>query len=621
MKKLYILFILMLTVSLTVNAQNKQTKRADKFYSELRYVDAAEEYEKLLEKGERTQHVYTNLANAYYFNSDFKNAEANYARAVKINPEPEILFRYSQSLKSNGKYDMSNTIMSQFAAANPDDQRAKLFLSNPNYINDILAVEPGYTATNLSINTESSDFASLQVGDKMYFSSSRNAERKKYGWNQQPYLDIYEVEVQENDSLGTPVLLNGDVNTKYHEGTLDITPDGRYMFFTRVDYFDGNFEKAADGQSKLNIYRALNSANEWRDIKTTELDSKEYSVGHPSISKDGKVIYFASEAPGGEGESDIYKADLVDGVIYNPVNLGPKVNTSGKDSFPYIADDGTLYFSSNGHLGIGGMDVFMYKDGVVTNMGSPINSSLDDFAFTYNSETGKGYVSSNRAGGKGSDDVYIINRIEICEVAVTVQAIDATTGMPIAGAIVSLADADGNSMPSQTTDAEGKAVFVSECSKELMARGAKDKYESGEAALTVAEEETAMVEVMMTPIVEELPKIVLNNILFDYDKADIRPDAALELDKIVDLLNTYTNMQLTAETYADVRGSVEYNLDLTDRRAQSIIEYLTSKGIDASRLKGVGMGEANSVFDCANNDCTEEQYQASRRSEFTFKLK
>jgi outer membrane protein OmpA-like peptidoglycan-associated protein len=621
MKKLYILFILMLTVTITVSAQNKQTKRADKFFSELRYVDAAEEYEKLLKKGERTQHVYTNLANAYYYNSDFKSAEPHYARAIKTNPEPETLFRYAQTLKSNGKYDTSNTIMSQFAAAKPQDQRAKAFLANPNYINEILAMEPDYTASALSINGESSDFASLKIGDKMYFSSSRNNERKKYGWNQQPYLDIYEVEIQENDSLGEPVLLTGDVNTKFHEGTLDITPDGRYMFFTRVDYFDGDFEKAADGQSKLNIYRALNSANQWRDIKTTELDSKEYSVGHPSISKDGKLIYFASEAPGGEGESDIYKADLIDGIIYNPVNLGNVINTAGKDSFPYIADDGTLYFSSNGHLGIGGMDVFKYKDGVVTNMGSPINSSLDDFAFSYNGETGKGYVSSNRAGGKGSDDVYNIIRIEISEVAVTVQAINATTGMPVPGAILSLADADGNSMPSQTADADGKAVFITEANLELMARGAKDEYESGEAALTVAEEETAMVQVTLTPIVKELPKIVLNNILFDYDKADIRPDAALELDKIVDLLNTYPNMQLHAETYADVRGSDSYNVELTDRRAKSILVYLESKGIDASRLTGEGMGEVNSVFDCANNNCTEEQYQASRRSEFTFKLK
>ncbi|MGB5982671.1 MAG: OmpA family protein [Nonlabens sp.] len=622
MKNLYLLLILLVVSAGSVKAQSKATKKADKYYSELRYVDAAEAYEKLLEKGERTTHVYTNLANSYYYNAEFKKAEQYYARAIKNdkNPDPETLFRYSQSLKSNQKYDTSNTIMDQFAAAAPNDKRAQLYKSNPNYIQQIMSGEPAYEAVPFDINSEASDFASIKIGDKIYFSSARNQERKKYGWNEQPYLDIYEVEVQENDSLGEPVLLRGDVNTKYHEGTLDLTKDERYMFFTRVDYFDGSFSKAKDGQSKLNIYRALNAGGEWRDIQTTDLDSKEYSVGHPSISKDGETIYFASEAPGGFGESDIYKARLVDGIIYEPENLGPEVNTSGKDSFPFIADDGTLYFSSNGHLGIGGMDVFMYKDGKVTNLGLPVNSSLDDFAFTVDSENGKGYFSSNRSGGMGSDDIYTLKEI-IPEIEVTVVAINAETGMVIPGAALSVAVAEDSAMPTQIADQDGKAMFTIVGEQMITARGAMDQFESGEATLNVTKNGPATVEVLMTPIEPALPKIVLENILFDYDKSDIRPDAALELDKITELLNTYPNMQLKAEAYADVRGSDEYNLALTDRRAKSIIAYLTEQGIDPSRLSGEGKGEENSVFDCDNNDCTEEQYQASRRSEFTFKLK
>ncbi len=620
MKKIYVLIFALIATLGNVNAQSKATKKADRLYSQLRYVDAAEEYEKLIERGERTQHVYTNLANAYYYNSDYKSAEKYYARAVKDNPDAETLYRYAQTLKSNQKYDTSNTIMDQFAAAAPDDKRAKLYVSNKNYIDDILSMEPGYEAVSFDINSEASDFASIIIGDKVYFSSARNQERKKYGWNEQPYLDIYEVQIQENDSLGEPQLLKGDVNTKYHEGTLDMTPDQRFMFFTRVDYFDGDFNKAKDGQSKLNIYRALNANGEWRDIQATELDSKEYSVGHPSISKDGKTIYFASEAPGGYGESDIYKATLVDGIIYEPENLGPEVNTSGKDSFPFIADDGTLYFSSNGHLGIGGMDIFMYKDGVVTNLGAPVNSNLDDIAYTYDVENDKGYFSSNREGGKGSDDIYTLKKI-IPEIEVTVVAINAETGEPVPSAILSVADAEGNSMPSQTADEDGQAMFTIVGEQMITARGTKVKFESGEAQLDVMKNGDAMVEVMLTPIEPALPKIVLENILFDFDKDNIRPDAALELDKIADLLKQYPNMQLTAEAYADVRGSKEYNLDLTERRAQSIVKYLTEQGIDASRLSGEGKGEENSVFDCANNNCTEEQYQASRRSEFTFKLK
>ena len=619
MKKLYILFILFVGVAMTAQAQSDKTEKADKLFEQLRYVDAAEAYEKLLNNGVRTQHVYTRLGDSYFYNSDFKNAERNYARAVKRDPQPETLYRYAQSLKASEKYDLSNTIMTQFASLKPGDDRAKQFKANPNYLMEIQEMKDAFTTKADKFNTEASDFSAVKVGNKLYFSSARNENRGKYGWNEQPYLDIYEATIDEAGVVGKPELLKGEVNTKYHEGTLDITPDGKYMFFTRVDYYKGDYEKASDGESKLNIYRALNAGGEWRDVATTSLESKEYGVGHPSITKDGKAIFFASEAPGGQGGTDIYKATLKNGKISNPVNLGPTVNTSGDDSFPYIADDGTLYFSSNGHLGLGGLDVFKYKDGEVTNMGAPINSSLDDFGFSYSEATGKGYVSSNRKGGQGGDDIYQVERIEVCEVAVTVKAVDSETGMPISGAIVSLQDdAAGNSMPGQTTDANGMAVFTTDCNLELTARGAKDKYESGEATLSVAEEETAKVEVMMTPepeIVED--KIILNKIYFDLDKSNIRPDAALELDRLVGLMKKYPTLEVMAETYADIRGSDSYNLALTERRANSIIEYVESQGIDGSRLSAAGRGEANPVVDCKAKKCTPAEYELSRRSEFT----
>ncbi|WP_339684982.1 OmpA family protein [uncultured Nonlabens sp.] len=618
MKKLYILLILFVGVAMSAQAQTDKTAKADKLYEQLRYVDAAEAYEKLIKNGVRTQHVYTQLGDSYFYNSDFKNAEKNYARAIKNDPQVETLYRYAQSLKASQKYDLSNTIMNQFASLKPGDDRAKEYKSNPNYINDILGMKVGFTTKSHKFNTEASDFSALQVGSKLYFSSARNENRGKYGWNKEPYLDIYEAIIDDAGVVGKPELVNGEVNTKYHEGTLDITPDGKYMFFTRVDYYKGDYEKAVDGESKLNIYRALNAGGEWRDVATTSLESKEYGVGHPSITKDGKSIYFASQAPDGLGGTDIYKADLKDGVISNPVNLGPSVNTAGDDSFPYIADDNTLYFSSNGHLGLGGLDVFKYTDGQVTNMGSPVNSSLDDFGFSYSEATGKGYVSSNRDGGQGGDDVYGIERIEICEVAVSVTAVDAKTGMPIPGAIVSLQDGNNNTMPGQTTDANGKAVFTTDCNLELTARGAKDKYESGEATLSVAEEETAMVEVLMVPepeIVED--KIILNKIYFDLDNSDIRPDAALELDRLVGLMKKYPTLEILAETYADIRGSDDYNLALTERRSESIIKYVASQGVDASRLTAAGRGEANPMVDCASKKCTSAEYELSRRSEFT----
>lgn len=625
MKKIYILLLLIIAGSFQINAQSDATEKADKLYEQLRYVDAAKAYEKLIKKGERSQHVYTNLANAYFFNSDFKSAEQYFKRATNKNPDSETLFRYAQTLKANEKYDLSNTIMSQFAGLVPNDNRSKAFKANPNYLADITGMNPAYAAEALSLNGEASDFAAQRIGDKIYFASARNNKRKNYAWNKEPYLDIYEASIDENGMPGEGKLLEGDVNTKFHEGTLDITPDGKYMFFTRVDYIDGDYEEATDGESKLNIYRALKAGGEWRDVRTTSLESQEYGVGHPSITADGKTIYFASEAPGGQGGTDIYKADLKNGKISDPVNLGPTVNTSGDDSFPMMASDGTLYFSSNGHLGLGSLDVFMYKDGKVTNMGAPINSAMDDFAFTYDSETGKGFVSSNRKGGKGSDDIYAINRIDMCEVMVTVTAIDAQTNQPISGAIVSLQDADGNSLPSQTTNGEGQAMFTTDCNKEFVVRGARDEYESGQSDLTVTEEDTAMVTVNMEPIIPDPPivenKIILNKIYFDLDKSNIRPDAALELDRLVSYMKKYPDLEVMAETYADTRGGDAYNLALTQRRAESLVAYVVSQGVDSSRLTAVGRGEANPVVDCLSKRCTQEDYELSRRSEFTITKK
>jgi outer membrane protein OmpA-like peptidoglycan-associated protein len=482
-----------------------------------------------------------------------------------------------------------------------------------------MAMPEMYELQSIVLNTAASDFASVEANGKIYFSSSRNSERSTYGRTKEPYLDIYEVSLAEGDTLGNPTLLSGDVNTKYHEGTLAVTPDDQFMFFTRVDYFDGDYEKASDGESKLNIYRAVKAGGEWRDIKTTSLESEEYGVGHPSITADGTQIYFASEAPGGQGGTDIYKADLNDGVISNPVNLGNVVNTPGDDSFPYIAADGTLYFASNGHLGLGGLDIFKYENGKVTNVGMPLNSPLDDFAFSMNSETGEGYLSSNREGGAGSDDIYRVREIMDDTVELNITIIDDETGEVIPNAIVSVGVENGEEIPAQNSNTQGKTTFTVNDSQEVQVYSTIEGYESGEQSITLDNTRDSVdLTIRMRPepvIVED--KIILNKIFFDLDKSNIRPDAALELDRLVDLMKKNPELEVLAETYADSRGSDSYNQVLTERRAQSIIDYVASQGIDKSRLQAAGRGESNPVYDCESMKCTEEQYQASRRSEFT----
>ncbi|MGB3591163.1 MAG: OmpA family protein [Nonlabens sp.] len=622
MKNFYLLFALLMMGSLTVNAQGS-SKKADKLFTQKRYLDAAKAYEKAVEKGARSQEVYTNLANSYYYNSDYKNAVKYFKKATEKDADAEMVYRLAQSQKAIENYEESNRSLEKFASMMPGDARAKMFRSNPNYINEILDMPAAYEAKGIMLNTDASDFAALRTNGKIYFSSSRNSTRSNYGRNKQPYLDIYEVAARDGDTLGNPVLLRGDVNTKFHEGTLAVTKDGKYMFFTRVDYYEGDYEKASDGESKLGIYRAVNAGGEWRDIQTTSLRAEEYGVGHPSITSDGNTIYFASEAPGGQGGTDIYKADLNNGIISNPVNLGPKVNTPGDDSFPYMASDGTLYFASNGHLGLGGLDVFMYKNGEVKNMGVGVNSPLDDFAFTYDVEAETGYVSSNRDGGKGSDDIYKISPVARDVVDIMVEVRDAETNEVISNAIVSIGVEKGEDIPAQNTNDMGKTQFTVDDMQEIQVYTTIAGYESGEAIAQLdntRDEVTLQITMKPEPkIVED--KIVLNKIFFDLDKAAIRPDAALELDRLVSLMQKNPNLEIMAETYADSRGADNYNMALTERRAQSIIDYVSSKGIDASRLSAAGRGEANPVIDCVSKKCSEEEYEASRRSEFTITKK
>ncbi len=619
MKNLYIILAVLIGGTTTLQAQSSAQKRGDKFYKDKYYVTAAKAYEKALTKGDRTQEVYTNLANSYYFISDYANAAKYYKEAAEEGAEPIIYYRLAQSQKAISDYDGAKGSMRKFATMMPNDPRAKMFMQNPDHVSEIKGMPEAYELKSIVLNTAASDFASVETNGKIYFSSSRNSSRNKYGRTKEPYLDIYQVAMTDGDTLGNPVLVPGDVNTKFHEGTLAVTPDDQYMFFTRVDYYDGDYEKAEDGESKLNIYRAMNAGGEWRDIKTTSLESEEYGVGHPSITADGKMIYFASEAPGGQGGTDIYKAELKNGVISNPVNLGDKVNTPGDDSFPFMAADGTLYFASNGHLGLGGLDVYKYKDGKVMNLGMPLNSPLDDFAFTIDAESGRGYVSSNREGGAGSDDIYRVQEIRMDTVDLNVTIIDDETGKPIQNAIVSVGIEDGEEIPAQTTGKDGKAMFTVNDMQEVQIYSNIAGYESGESSMELNNtRDMADITIRMRPepkIVEN--KIILNKIYFDLDKSNIRPDAALELDRLVDLMEKNPELEVMAETYADIRGSDSYNQALTERRAQSIVDYVASQGIDKSRLEAVGRGESNPVVDCANKKCTKEEYELSRRSEFT----
>jgi outer membrane protein OmpA-like peptidoglycan-associated protein len=604
-------------------AQNSKTKKADQYYDRLQYTDAAEAYQKLLKKGEGSTYVFTRLGNSYYFINDTKKAETYYKRVVKRKDvDAETVYNYAQSLKANGKFADYNTYMKQFAEMKPNDSRAVAFMKNPDYLPEIIDENAQkYSATNLdALNSKYSDFGGTVVGSDFYFTSARNTSRKKYGWNEEPFLDIYKASLVGGMVKGES-LLKGDVNTKYHESTVAITADGKRMYFDRNDYYNGKYKKSEEGINELNIYYAENVNGEWKDIKPVPFNDREYSTSHPALSPDGSTLYFTSDRPGGKGQADIYKVSISkDGTFGTPVNLGDNINTEGKEGFPYVDFNGTLYFSSDAHLGMGGLDVFAAAAngdgfGEVRNLGLGVNSSDDDFAFVYYPATEEGYVSSNRKGGKGSDDIYKIQKMQSCELLVMV--VDSETGEALPNARLDLFDNRENKLKSQNTDANGKGTLAVACNQAHVVQAFMDGYESNAETIAAQRSGEKNVRIALRPIdqIVEGEMVKLNPILFDFDKHNIKPQAAFELDKLVELMKKNPDMVIKVEGHTDNRGSDAYNMDLSERRARSTVQYVISKGIAKDRISGQGFGESRPAVDCAPN-CTEAQHQQNRRSDF-----
>ncbi len=627
MKNIVSIFIITLMSSFCLTAQSNATKKADKHFNKFQFVEAAEAYLKLATDKDADAYVYGQLAECYY--NVFKTVEAEkwYAKALETSSNPEMIYNYSQMLKANGKYEESNTQLERFASMRPADQRATAFRANPNYLPKILDRGKKFNVQNLPINSEVSDFGGTLLDGKLYITSARNSNRKTYGWNEEPFLDIYTASVDSEGAFQTPAIIEENINTKYHEGTVSFSPDGNTMYFSRESYYEKVFQRDSLTKYKisvLHLFKSVKQEDQWSEAEPLSLNGNSYSVKNPSVSADGSTLYFASDKTGGFGQYDIYSAPIdTDGSVGEATNMGQKLNTEGQEMFPFISSSNTLYFSSNGHLGLGGMDVFFAKlvdgkVGPVRNIGIPVNGNADDFAFSMNEETEEGFVSSNREGGKGSDDIYAIKKLQpICDVLMTITVKDSETGLVLEGASVDIKDAEGTVFGTKVSNAEGIVEYIIECDVNTLITGTKADYESGMAAVEGTSEEEVSVEVILTPIEDIIlaNKVILNPIYFDFDKSNITAQAAFELDKLVQLMTKYESIVISAESHTDSRGSASYNLSLSDRRAKTTAQYVISKGIDASRITGSGKGETMPNVDCGSK-CTEDEHQLNRRSEF-----
>ena len=640
MKTKIILFTLVLSC-LTFNgfAQKDAEKIADKKYEQYAYINAIKTYERIAKKGYKSVEMFKKLGNSYYFNAELVQAEKWYDELFSMTQDvdTEYYYRYAQTLKAAGKYAKSDEMLLKFSEKSREDSRAKLFISNRNYLSEIKAKSGRYIIQDAGINTKYSEYGGAFYGNKLVFTSARDTGfifQRKHKWSNQYFTKLYAAEMISDSTLGTPIKFANKIRIPFHEATPIFTKDGQTMYFTQNNYLKGKKGKNAEKITLFKIYKAKLIDKVWNNVEELPFDSDNYSVAHPALSPDEKTLYFASDMPGTKGQSDIFKCKIDDQGNYGiPENLGAKINTEGRESFPFISEENELYFASDGHPGLGGLDIFVSqiaKDGTfnkVKNIGENANSSEDDFGFLINSQSRRGFLTSNREGGKGSDDIYqfLETKSLRCDQELSGIVTDLETGIILPNTKVSLFDDKFKLFNTFISDTNGHYNFEVECDTDYYIRAEKLEYNTFEKRINIPNE-TGKTEIPIQ--LEKTIKEVKNGddlaktfgikiIYFDLDKSNIRKDAALELEKILDVMRENPAIKINIKSHTDSRASFEYNDQLSERRAKSTLDWLVKNGIETDRLTAKGYGERELVNKCSDDvSCSEEKHQANRRSEF-----
>ncbi|MDD5149215.1 MAG: OmpA family protein [Flavobacterium sp.] len=626
-------------ISLYGYSQKAKVAEANKQYEQYAYVDAITIYERVAEKGYKDEQLFQKLGNAYYFNAELEKAAKWYGELFAMNPEqvPEYYYRYSQALKSLGDYTNADKMLEQFNVKSGNDQRAKLYLTHKNYLEEIKANSGRFDIANAGINSELSDFGSSFFQNKIIFASSREVRgisKKISKRTNQPFTNLFGSERYADGTLEEPKIFGDKINDKFNESTPVFTKDGNTMYFTRNNYLDGKRGEDAQKTTLLKIYKATLEEGKWSNIIELPFNSDQYSVAHPALSTDGKTLYFASDMPGTIGQSDLFKVTInEDGSFGTPGNLGNRINTEGKETFPFISEENELYFASDGRPGLGGLDIFVSKiekdNGFkeIQNVGAPVNGPQDDFAFIIDSKSRNGFFTSNRDGGKGFDDIYrFTETLKLgCNQELTGIITDQDTGEVLTDYKVSLFDENFQLVKEYIVQGKGLYSFDVECGKNYYVRAQKLDFETNENNVTTGKSTgktylNLSLERRIKPIGvgTDLAKTVnIPIIYFDLDKWNIRPDAAFQLEKVAEVMKQFPAMKIDVRSHTDSRQTAQYNLNLSNKRAKSTMQWLVKKGIDASRLTSKGYGETQLVNGCSDGvNCTGEEHQANRRSEF-----
>lgn len=611
--------LLLLFITSFVFAQKNGLKQANLLFENKSYFEAAKIYEKL----KPTQEILQNLGDCYYFNNEMHFAEKPYANLIstyKDSVKPQYYFRYAHVLKGVNNPERADEMMSKFKGYEVNSKKFKQHLNS--------IVPFNYTTKKLSKNSNG-DFGITLFDGKIIFASIRNSASPVYKWNEKPYLDLYQATLSNEGMLENIQPFSKNINTKTHESSPTFTKDKKTMYFNRTN--DKRVLANGELYASVKIFKAEFINNEWGNIVEMPFSSNEYSTQHPALSPDEKRLYFASDMPGSLGSFDIYYVDILENGTYGtPINLGNNVNTPHREQFPFIDEMNTLYFASDGHQGLGNLDIFMSNSysGVYAkpiNLGETINSGTDDFSFVLKENDSTGYFSSNRDGG---DNLYTFTR-KINQRRFTVEGDvrDKNSKQLLPGTTITLYDENDHLVVQLVVGNDATYVLNSEPNKKYKIVAEKDFYVSKMIDFETKDDGTIRfnIELEIESYVDAEPKIVkkddglvyveLENIYFDFNKWEVKPESGKILDVLVDLMKKHPRMEIELGAHTDTRASEVYNLRLSHNRANSVLDYLVKNGIERKRVKAKGFGKRKPLINCGN-DCTETEHAINRRCEF-----
>ncbi|MDD2412849.1 MAG: OmpA family protein [Bacteroidales bacterium] len=648
MKKIiYTLFLSVITMhSMLLFSQGSDAQKAKQLMNNFEYVKAISMYNSYFSLHSPADEDVRNIASCYLMINDAKQAKEWISRlALKQNPLAKDVFMYGKLLKNEGQYNEAIEQFERYKKLEPTDKNADLQIQSSKDAKRWIANPELFDVRNVeSLNSQNSDFGLIPFEKGFIFTSDRKnnsiiSVEETHGWTGNPYLKLYQVEdASKPESHGSI----DPLNDKYHNGPAQFSKTSNEIFFTRtkmvrVTKKNRNIDptswieniEQSDYENRLEIYSAKLTDGKWATPTPFAYNKpEEYSIGHPVLSPDGSILYFVSDMSGGFGGTDIYYSiKNADGSWGQPQNAGKTINTAGKEMFPNIDSDGTLFFSSDGHPGMGGLDIFKTTGkknqwSTPENLKAPINSSKDDFSIYYTEKETAGYFSSNRDGGKGSDDIYYFESAPPSQlyVAVITKTMDENNNIiPLDKVNVKMFSESNDKTKEDLKEVNGKFSTEVKCKDTYTFVGSKEGYYTKSKTILTEctrNQDTLFVELIMEKM--EIGKtIALKNIYYDFDESFIRDDAKADLDLVVQIMKDNKDIIVELGSHTDARGTDEYNVALSQRRADAAVKYIINKGIDKTRIVAKGFGETIHLNNCKDDvECTEDEHQLNRRTEF-----